>query len=33
VTDICRQVAPALEAKARGHVVACHHAPAEALAA
>ena len=27
--DVCRQVAPALEAKAAGHVVACHFAPKE----
>jgi peptide/nickel transport system ATP-binding protein len=33
VTDLCRAVAPAIEAKAPGHLVACHHAPAEALAA
>jgi peptide/nickel transport system ATP-binding protein len=26
VTDICRQVAPAVEAKAPSHLVACHHA-------
>ena len=26
VTDLCRQVAPALEAKAPGHVAACHYA-------
>jgi peptide/nickel transport system ATP-binding protein len=25
VTDICRQVAPAIEPKAAAHVVACHH--------
>jgi peptide/nickel transport system ATP-binding protein len=25
VTDICRQVAPAIEPKASGHLVACHH--------
>ncbi|MCC7282990.1 MAG: ABC transporter ATP-binding protein, partial [Acetobacteraceae bacterium] len=29
VTDICRTVAPVLEAKAPGHVVACHHAPVD----
>ena len=28
-TDLCRQVAPALAPKARGHLAACHHAPAE----
>ncbi|MCS6931936.1 MAG: ABC transporter ATP-binding protein [Acetobacteraceae bacterium] len=27
-TDLCRRVAPALEEKAGGHVVACHHAEA-----
>ncbi len=33
-TDLCRNVAPALEAKAPGHVAACHYAPREgALAA
>ncbi|MBV9751635.1 MAG: ABC transporter ATP-binding protein [Hyphomicrobiales bacterium] len=32
-TEICRKVAPVLEAKAPGHVAACHHAPKEALAA
>ena len=32
-TDLCRQVAPALELKAPGHVAACHYAPKEALAA
>jgi peptide/nickel transport system ATP-binding protein len=34
-TDLCRKVAPALEAKAPGHVAACHYAPVEggALAA
>ncbi|HYZ31523.1 MAG TPA: ABC transporter ATP-binding protein [Crenalkalicoccus sp.] len=33
-TDLCRQVAPALEAKAPGHFAACHYAPKqEALAA
>jgi peptide/nickel transport system ATP-binding protein len=25
VTDVCRTVAPALEAKAPSHIVACHH--------
>jgi peptide/nickel transport system ATP-binding protein len=29
VTDICRQVTPAIEEKASGHLVACHHAPRE----
>jgi peptide/nickel transport system ATP-binding protein len=33
VTDLCRTVAPALEAKASAHIVACHHvAAAEARA-
>jgi len=32
-TDLCRQAAPALEAKAFGHMVACHYAPREAVAA
>ncbi|HEX8245709.1 MAG TPA: ABC transporter ATP-binding protein [Longimicrobium sp.] len=33
-TDLCRKVAPALEAKAPGHAAACHYAPREgALAA
>ena len=34
-TDLCRQMAPALELKAPGHVAACHYAPIEggALAA
>jgi peptide/nickel transport system ATP-binding protein len=33
-TDLCRSVAPALEAKAPGHVAACHYSPREgALAA
>jgi len=32
-TDICRKVAPPLEAKAAGHVAACHFAPREAAAA
>src|SRR5262245_29294356 len=31
VRDVCRQVAPALEEKAAGHVVACHFAPREAV--
>ena len=26
VTDFCRQVAPAIELKADGHLVACHYA-------
>jgi peptide/nickel transport system ATP-binding protein len=33
VTDLCRKVTPALEAKAPKHVAACHHAPREAVAA
>ena len=32
-TDLCRQVAPAIEAKAPGHFVACHHAIRQAVAA
>ena len=32
-TELCRQVAPALELKAPGHLAACHYAPKEALAA
>jgi peptide/nickel transport system ATP-binding protein len=32
-TDVCRVIAPALEQKARGHIVACHHAAKEAIAA
>jgi len=32
-TDLCRQVAPALESKAREHLVACHYAAKEAVAA
>jgi peptide/nickel transport system ATP-binding protein len=31
--DVCRQVVPALEEKATGHVVACHFAPRETVAA
>jgi peptide/nickel transport system ATP-binding protein len=31
--DICRTVAPALEAKAPGHIAACHFAPRQAVAA
>jgi peptide/nickel transport system ATP-binding protein len=30
--DVCRQVAPALEEKATGHVVACHFSPRETVA-
>jgi peptide/nickel transport system ATP-binding protein len=33
VTELCRQVAPALESKAPGHFVACHYAATEAVAA
>jgi peptide/nickel transport system ATP-binding protein len=33
VTELCRQVAPALEAKATGHLVACHYVATEAVAA
>ena len=29
-TDLCREMAPALEEKAPGHVAACHYAPKEA---
>ena len=32
-TDLCREVAPALESKAPGHVAACHYAAREAVAA
>jgi peptide/nickel transport system ATP-binding protein len=32
-TDLCRDVAPALETKAPGHVAACHYAAREAVAA
>ena len=32
-TALCGEVAPALEAKAPGHVAACHHAPVDAAAA
>jgi peptide/nickel transport system ATP-binding protein len=32
-TEMCRQLAPALEAKAPGHVAACHYAVREAVAA
>ena len=32
-TELCRQLAPALEPRAPGHLVACHHASAEAVAA
>jgi peptide/nickel transport system ATP-binding protein len=32
-TELCRQVAPGLERKARGHLAACHYAPKAAAAA
>jgi peptide/nickel transport system ATP-binding protein len=32
-TEMCRQLTPALETKAPGHVAACHYAPREAVAA
>jgi peptide/nickel transport system ATP-binding protein len=32
-TEMCRQLAPALETKAPGHVAACHYAAREAVAA
>jgi peptide/nickel transport system ATP-binding protein len=32
-TELCRQIAPALERKAHGHLAACHYAPKEAAAA
>ena len=32
-TDLCRNVAPALENKAAGHIAACHYAATEAVAA
>jgi len=32
-TELCRQVAPALESKAPGHLAACHYAPKGAVAA
>jgi peptide/nickel transport system ATP-binding protein len=32
-SDLCRQVSPPLEAKAPGHVAACHHAPKDTVAA
>jgi peptide/nickel transport system ATP-binding protein len=32
-TDLCRRVAPALEAKANGHFAACHFAPKAMVAA
>jgi peptide/nickel transport system ATP-binding protein len=33
VADLCRQVAPALELKARGHLAACHFSQKETVAA
>jgi peptide/nickel transport system ATP-binding protein len=33
VTELCRQVAPALELKAPGHLAACHYASADMVAA
>jgi peptide/nickel transport system ATP-binding protein len=33
VTELCREVAPALELKAPGHFAACHYATADAVAA
>ncbi len=32
-TDVCRQIAPAIEEKAPSHLVACHYAPRVAVAA
>jgi len=32
-TDLCREVAPGLEAKGPRHIAACHYAPKEAAAA
>jgi peptide/nickel transport system ATP-binding protein len=32
-TDLCRNIAPALEPKAPGHIAACHYAAKEAIAA
>jgi peptide/nickel transport system ATP-binding protein len=32
-TELCREVAPALELKAAGHTAACHYAPREEVAA
>jgi peptide/nickel transport system ATP-binding protein len=32
-TEVCRQAAPALQDKAPGHWVACHHAAREAVTA
>ena len=33
VTEVCREIAPGLEEKARGHIVACHHAERELVPA
>jgi peptide/nickel transport system ATP-binding protein len=33
VTEVCRELAPALEDKARGHIAACHYAPRDAAVA
>jgi peptide/nickel transport system ATP-binding protein len=33
VTELCRKIDPALEAKAPSHVTACHHAPKQAVPA
>jgi peptide/nickel transport system ATP-binding protein len=33
VSDLCRKIAPALEAKSAGHYVACHHAAKDPVAA
>jgi peptide/nickel transport system ATP-binding protein len=33
VSDLCRKISPALEAKSAGHYVACHHAVKDAAAA
>jgi peptide/nickel transport system ATP-binding protein len=32
-TNLCREFAPSLEVKARGHLAACHYAPKETVAA
>jgi len=31
VSDVCRRISPALEAKAAGHYVACHYAAKDAV--
>ncbi len=33
VTELCRRIAPGLEMKAPGQIVACHHAEREASVA